>query len=419
VRVFGTARAGAFGIAVAALSCVAGRRADAQSFADSAAADRPAVLPDGTRRVRGRVVTPRDSAMRGVPNAWVTLHRVAGDGAGPLDSVRTGADGGYAFTYRPRGAANAIYFVSVQHGGIAYFSAPLRDAVVGGEKAEVTVFDTTSARVPVTVRGRHVAVSRAGPDGSRDVLDVYELSNDGERTAVPNTTSNAGVWSAALPAGATAFAVRASGDVPADGTTATNGRAVLRTPLAPGIKQVAFSYRLAAARFPFAVPVEAPTGVLEVLVEDPRGVVRGAGLVQAAPAALEGHTFHRYLAQDVPAGAPVTVDVPAAPADAWPRWAVPALLAGVGGAMTVGLLAGYRRRVANRVRPPVPAIAVTAAAPTADALLAELAALDDAHAARAADGRGDAASDAAAYEDARAALKRQLADRLAATQGAA
>lgn len=372
--------------------------------------DRPAVLPDGTRRVRGRVVTPRDSALRGVPNAWVTLHRVASDAAGPLDSVRTGADGRFAFTYRPTGAANAIYFVSTQHGGIAYFSSPLRDAVVEGEKAEVTVFDTTSAPAPVSVSGRHVAVSRAAADGSRDVLDVYELSNNGERTSVPNGRTGAGVWSAPLPAGATGFAVRASGDVPADGMAATAGHAVLLAPLAPGLKQVAFSYRVPGARFPLAVPVGSPTSVLELLVEDPRGVARGAGLVQTGAATVEGHTFHRFLAQDVPAGAAVTVDVPAGPGEAWPRWAVPALIVGVGGAMTVGLLVAYRRRVTVRTVAPAAAPApspgaATGPATTAEALLAQLAALDEAHEAGVQDGPD--------YDQARAELKRRVAERLA------
>lgn len=387
---------------------------NAQSSLDSATIDRPAVLPNGTRRVRGRVVTPRDTALRGIPGAWVTLHRVAADGAGPLDSVRTGADGAFAFTYRPTGAASAIYFVSAQYGGIAYFSAPLRDAVVTGERAEVTVFDTTSARPPVTVRGRHVAVSRAAPDGMRDVLDVYELSNDGQRTAIPASDGPSGVWSAALPAGATSFAVRSSADVPSDGLTLTNGRAVLRTPLAPGLKQVAFSYKLAAGRFPFAVPIEAPTTVLEVLVEEPRGVATGGKLVQAAPTVVEGHTFHRYLAEDVPPGARIAVDVPAAPGDVWPRWAVPALIACVGGAMTAGLLAAYRRRVASRPNgAPAPVVAGAPEPRTAEALLAELAALDDAHAARNAAGGSDV--EIARYTARRDQLKRQLADRLATT----
>ena len=371
---------------------------------DAAGEDRPPTLPDGTRRVRGRVVTPRDTALRPVPGAWVTLHRVAADRAGPLDSVRTGADGRFAFTYRPTGAANAIYFVSTEYGGIAYFSSPLRDAVVEGERAEVTVFDTTSAPVPVAVSGRHVAVSRAVAGGTREVLDVYELTNNGDRTRVPNARTGAGVWSTPLPAGATGFAVRASGDVPADGMTATGGRAVLRAPLAPGLKQVAFSYRVPGSRFPLDVPIDTPTGVLEVLVEDPRGTARGAGLVQTSAASVEGHTFHRFLAQDVPAGARVTVDVPAGPSDAWPRWAVPALIVGVGGAMTAGLLVAYQRRAARRVMPPV--IPAPAPAPAADALLAELAALDDAHAA------GE--RDEGAYEARRAELKRRVAERLAA-----
>ena len=393
--------------------------ARAQTALDSASIDHAAVLPNGTRRVRGRVVTPRDSAMRGVPGVWVTLHRVAADAAGPLDSVRTGGEGGFAFTYRPTGAANAIYFVSVQYDGIAYFSSPLRDAVVTGEKAEVTVFDTTTSRVPVTVRGRHVAVGRATPDRSRDVLDVYELSNDGPRTGVPGSAGS-GVWSAPLPAGATGFAVRASAEVPDDGMTATGGRAVLRIPLAPGLKQVAFSYRLPAARFPLTVPVDATTTVLEVLIEDPRGLASGGALVQAAPVVVEGHTFHRYLAQDVAAGTPVVVDFPSPPGDVWPRWALPALLAVVGGAMTVGLLAGYRRGFT--VWPARPAtVAPVAARPdpvTADALLAQLAALDDAHAAHVAAGHDGAAFDDASYARARDAIKRELADRLGA-QGAA
>ena len=277
------------------------------------------------------------------------------------------------------------------------------------------MFDTTSARVPVTVRGRHIAVGRAASDGSRKVLDVYELSNDGERTAIPTGTDRGGVWSAALPVGATAFAVRASADVPPDGMTATNGRAVLRAPLAPGLKQVAFSYKLAAGRFPFAVPIDAPTTVLEVLVEEPRGVAAGESLIQAAPAVVEGHTFHRYLAQDLPAGARVTVDVPSAPADAWPRWAVPALIAGLGGAMTVGLLAGYRRRLVTRTTGPATAAMPGSSARTADILLAELAALDDAHAARVAGAELTSNADAASYAATRAALKRQLAEQIAGT----
>ena len=399
------------------LAAAAPARAEAQTVspeaADSAFAERTAVLPDGSRRVSGRVVTPVDSVTRGVSGRWVTLHRVGPDAAGPLDSARTGPDGGFAFTYRPRGAADAIYFLSTQYGGVGYFSAPLRDAVVRGDAAEITVFDTTSTPVAITVRGRHVALGRADARGVRDVLDVYELSNDGVRTAVPGGTANDGVWSAALPAGATGFRVRESADLPADGVTASDGRAVLRVPFAPGIKQVAYSYRVAPGELPLRVPVEAPTTVLEVLMEDPGGTAVGPGLAQVAPVALEGHTFHRFLAQDVAAGARVVVDVPTAPSAAWPRWAVPVLLVAVGGAMTLGLLVAYRRR-RSRVVAPRAEVLARAPASTPDRLLAELAALDDAHSARANGEVPPSEEEERSYTEARASLKRELAERMGA-----
>lgn len=396
-------------------------------------------LPDGTRRVRGRVVTPRDSMPVGVPGVWVTLHRVGRDAAGPLDSVQTGGDGRYAFTYRPRGAPEAVYFVSASKGGIAYFTSPLHGAVVAGEAAELMVFDTTSRAVALTVRGHHVIVARPDGAGAREVLEVFELSNDSSVTAVPPVGSPRGVWTTALPRGATRFTVRESGDVPPDGLVALGGVATLLVPVAPGLKQVAFSYRLPPAALPLRVPVARPTGVLEVLLEEAGGGASGAGLRQVAPVALEGKTFRRYVAQDAPAG--TTIDVVAATGGGrpWPRVAVPVLLVVVGGGMAVALLGTGRRRArpgtsAARMAAPVPRGRVPhvevphvevppievpregrGTPRTREALLAALAALDDAFAAR-----GDESPAArAAYEAERRALKAELATVLAGPVAAA
>lgn len=388
---------------------------------DSVGAEAPepvATLPDGTRRVRGRVVTPRDSQSAGVPGVWVTLHRVGRDAAGPLDSVRTDAGGRYAFTYRPRGEATAVYFVSASHGGIAYFTSPLRGAAVAGEAAEVMVFDTTSRAVPLTVRGHHVIVARPDDTGAREVLEVFELSNDSAVTVVPPMGSPRGVWTTTLPRGARAFAVRESGDVPADGLVATGGAATLLIPVAPGLKQVAFSYRLAADALPLRVPVARATGVLEVLLEEAGGGATGAGLRPVAPVALEGKTFRRYLAQDAPAGATVAVTAGTGGGRPWPRVAVPVLLVALGGGMTAALLATARRRTrpptsGARATPGVPTAGVPsghgAAQPTREELLAALAALDDAFAAR-----GDQSpAERQAYEAERRALKAALSGALA------
>ncbi len=97
------------------------------------------------RSVQGRIVRPGEKGPITVPGVWVVLHRVGADRQGPLDSVRSSAAGSYALRYTPSGRNDALYFVSVRYAGIAYFSSPLRSAVVRGEEGEITVYDTTSA----------------------------------------------------------------------------------------------------------------------------------------------------------------------------------------------------------------------------------------------------------------------------------
>jgi hypothetical protein len=251
-----------------------------------------------------------------VPGVYVVLHRVGRDTAGPLDSVRTDAAGRYAFRYRPSGAGDALYFASTSVGGIAYFSPPFRDAVVRGDAAEIQVFDTTTAAVPLTVRGRHLIVGAPDGEGARNVIEVWELSNDTSVTAVPPAGDVRGVWSTALPAGARDVALRPNSDIPPDRFRAREGRAVLLAPFAPGVRQVAYSYRLADGAFPLRLPVERKASVLEILVEEPQGLATGPSLVQADAVTLEGRTFRRFLAQDVAPGAPVEVSIPAPPSQA-------------------------------------------------------------------------------------------------------
>jgi hypothetical protein len=56
------------------------------------------------RSIAGRVLLPGIGA-EGTPvaGAWVTLHRVGPDAAGPIDSLRTSRDGRYEFRYRATG----------------------------------------------------------------------------------------------------------------------------------------------------------------------------------------------------------------------------------------------------------------------------------------------------------------------------
>ncbi|MBV9879107.1 MAG: hypothetical protein JO180_01360 [Gemmatirosa sp.] len=391
-----TVRARLVALAVAGVSLV-GPAAGAAQTSDSAAG------PATARRVDGKVLVARDSVSRPVVGTWVTLHRVGADRAGPLDSVRTDARGAYGFRYTATGSDEALYFASTRYGGVAYFTSPLKGEIVRGEPAEITVFDTTSAHVPVTVRGRHLVVAAPAGDGSRSVIEVFELSNDSSVTRIEGASAAAGTWSTPVPSRATKFEVR-EGEVPADALALDRGRAVLHMPLAPGLKQIAFSYLLPADAFPLDVTTETPVSVLEVLVEDPKGTVTAPRVVGVDPVTVEGRSFRRFLGQDVRPRSRLVVDLPA-PTPSWIRWIVPGVLGLVGLAM-VATLARPRRRLAASV----PAASAPTGPPDdAERLARAIAALDDEF-----ERDPDPSDDARARYDAR---RRSLKGEFAAAMG--
>ena len=298
----------------------------------------------GPQRVAGQVVRPGTRSMLPVPNVWVTLHRVGSDRAAPLDSIRADTDGHYAFDFTRTGDERAIYFVSATYGGIAYFTPPLAHNTVRGEEAEIAVFDTTSAPVPISVRGHHLIVSAVDAVGTRSITEVYELANDSSVTRVAPSGSEGPVWSAPVPPQASSFRV-SQGDVPAIAMRFADGRASVYAPIAPGIKQLAFSYSMPASAFPLSIPIVRDTQILEVLIEEEKGTVSGAKLAEKAPVAIERRSFRRFLADDVPANSVSVIDLPAAGQEQRidPRFMI-ALTIIIGGSMIFALARALRRR---------------------------------------------------------------------------
>ena len=359
--------------------------------------------PSSDRRtVGGRVVRPGARILEPVANVWVVLHRVGSDSAGPVDSVATGSAGTYNFRYRATGSEDAIYFVSAEYMGIAYFSPPLRGADVRGEEAELVVFDTTSGPIPLGVRGRHVVVSAPAGDGSREVVEVYELANDSSRTLVaPDSTRP--TWTALVPELATDFRV-GEGDISAQAITLEPGRVHVVAPFAPGIRQLSFAYRLPPASFPVSLPAEYPIGTLEVLLEDSLATASGAGLIEENPVSVEGRTFRRYLAQQVAPNAVVRVSVPPAPARTRPlQLAVIAVV--IGTVMLIALALSSRARARSPRAVAAAPIVDVASTLHVDDLARQIAALD-----RELESRPIVtALERSAHEARRAELKRQLA----------
>jgi hypothetical protein len=299
------------------------------------------------RSVDGRVVIPKPSGLRPVPSAWVVLHRVGHDAAGAIDSTRSDQRGRFAFHFTPRAGDDASFYLSASYGGIAYFSAPLEGAHVTGDAAEITVYDTTSKAIPLRVRGRHVIVASAAASGERKVLEVFELSNDTSVTRVSSTGGDA-TWSTPAPAGARDFRV-APGSVGEAAITMRNGQVNVYVPFAPGLKQVAYSYSLPPAAFPWSVPMDGAPSVLEVLLEETASTARGARLAEMKSVDVEGRHFRRYLAQDVPASAVAVIAVPVA-AIATGRGAIAPIVIAIAAVMLTTLAVTLARHRATPVR---------------------------------------------------------------------
>lgn len=365
------------------------------------------------RAVEGRVRRPVRSGgdstgMGAAPGVWVTLHRVGKDTAGPIDSVRSDANGRYRFRYTPFGTGDAVYFASTTYGGIAYFTAPLREQNAVGDVSEITVFDTTSRSFPLSVKGRHLIVSKSDSTDMRTVVEVFELSNDSLFTLIAADTPNAApTWSSAVPA--SARDVRANeGEISPDAFAASPGRVSVFAPIAPGVKQVAYSYKVPNSSFPLAMRAEQGAVVFEVLLEEAQGTVSGQGFANVDPVTLEGRNFRRFLAQDVKPDAQIVVELPSSGTPGRNLY-IAGLLVAVGFLMMLALTrsmqraASKRQPVAPTLRPVEPEI------PLADRLAQEIAALDAIYAKQ----EQPLASVTAAYEKRRAELKDALSEALA------
>lgn len=326
--------------------------------------------PSVERSLSGRITRPgTGNAVRPLAGEWVVLHRVGVDNAAPIDSQRTKADGGYSFRYRATGDSNAVYFVSTSRGGVAYFTPPTREARVQGGFADLLVFDTTSAPVRITVRGRHLIVT--APDSTapvRTVIEVFELSNDSSVTVVPGAAQRP-TFEVALPVGVTQV-MGGQGDISPEAVRADDGRVRVWAPIAPGLKQLSFSYDLPLTQTELSVTLNDSVPVMEVLVEDPRGVAIGGGLTEVDPVQVEGRPFKRFLAQNVVPPAIINVSAPGQ-LDNPNSMRVVLVVIAVGAAMLLGLGMAFMRKgpqafVRQRVVNP-------------EALALEIAALDAAY----------------------------------------
>ena len=358
--------------------------------------------PPAARSVSGSVSRPvgrEPGDVAPVSGAWVTLHRVGGGSAGPVDSTRSGAGGAFTIRYQRPPSESDVYFLSTSYGGITYFSAPLPNADVSGEDADLVVYDTTSAALPVRSQARHLVVGAIDSTGLRPIVEVWELANDTSLTLVARDDRPS--WTTAIPPQARDFRAVGS-EVSPDAVTRDGAEVRVFAPLAPGTKTVSFAYGLPADVFPLTQPVGRDSvQMLEVLIEDPAGTVDGAKLVEGEPLDVDGRRFRRFVAAQVPPSAVMRITLPAPPVNTR-RAYVTAILVAIGLLMLLALARSVRR-------PPSPALGWNGAeGPSPEELARRIATLDAAFQKR----RAPSVEERQEYERQRGGLKAQLTDAL-------
>ena len=103
--------------------------------------------------------------------------------------------------------STAIYVVSAEHDGIAYFTLPIRPSGEDAGTAEpLLVYDTSSTVPELHLAQRHVIVRPRSSEGTFRVLEILVLENRGRLTRI-SPDSVTPVWLGAIPEGAIQFQV--------------------------------------------------------------------------------------------------------------------------------------------------------------------------------------------------------------------
>lgn len=320
----------------------------------------------------------------------VVLHQVGRSAQGPLDSVRSDRQGRFRFVFHPD--TSALYLLSARYQGIEYFSQPVHTNPERPDTAiRIQVYDTSST-APIALEARHLVVTRPGEDGSRSVLDLVVLRNNGRLTRVAPDTMRPS-WSGPLPPGTIGLEIGES-DVSPEAVSRRGDSLIVTAPLAPGEKQITVQYVVPAGGETLQLRFNEAGPMVNVLTEENGVRVTGGSLAPLDSQVIQGRSFRRW-AGAVPAAGLVRIALP--DMGRAPRWLLPALVAGI-----ALILLGSGWYVLSQRPPPV--------APSREDLLDSIAALDARYLGQQA---VTPAAEWSAYENGRVRLKAQLQASLA------
>ncbi len=289
--------------------------------------------------VSGRIVrlaTPGDTV--GVPTARVVLHRVSTESQGALDSVRTRSGGEFRFT-TPRDTTG-LYLVSARHGGIEFFSDPVRLPAQGNPDLVSLLVSDTSSSQPIALAGRYVVIGAPDAERRRTVVDLFVLNNPGVVARVAADTMTP-TWSGLLPAGAAHRIPEVGSEISALAVRFAGDTVLVFAPLTPGQRQLLVEHTIPASQRELVLPLGPETVPVQIVTEEPGATIRGGDLTRAESQVVDGRPLERWTGTP-PGGTRVQVAFPGPPAsEGTVALGLAALVAAV---LVAGTLVALRRR---------------------------------------------------------------------------
>ncbi len=262
-------------------------------------------------RVTGRIVLGTETDSMPLVDRMAVLHVVGLQGGRPVDSMLTDSNGEYRLL-SPTRDTTAGYLVSVEHDGVGYFSEPFgaRDQA-SASASTIVAYDTSHTRPDITVLERHIIIRSPTEDGTRRVLELIGLGNDGFLTRIADDSTRP-VWQGAIPAEALQFEVGQS-DISPQMIFRSGDSVAVIAPLSPGAKQILISYLLPESVGTLTIPVDQPVRDMNIMLEDTSATIEEGPFRLMGIEELERVSLFRYSATGVQPGTPITVQFASPP----------------------------------------------------------------------------------------------------------
>ncbi len=331
-----------------------------------------------SQAIRGSVVNGTLSQPQ--PGSEVRLIAHGTDNAVVAKSISD--ESGVFVLEMPADTTGMKLYLSTTYDGIEYAAS------MGGPAAHLMVYEKTSSDSTIRVTSHHIVVDA----GAREVTQIVVFRNTGNRTFATGEGHGHGI-EIPLPTEVSAL-LRGDQGVHLHQNVLVNPR-----PAYPGVGQLAFGFAIpSSGNLDQLLPY--PTDAVDLLVTPPGADVSAESFEDRGETAFDQRNYRRYNQSGLPSGSRISLSLASVGGlDGWSRdSALPVVLAGT--VLIIVGIAAYVVRQGRRTRePPVDPAAMDLQG-RRQALLMQIADLDDSHA-------GGEISDAD-HESRREALKAEI-----------